>query len=114
MILLLEDNVMLSMPVVEIAQSLGLSMSVVSSSEEAQQSLHHPALAGVLLDMRLATTDFVKAIPESIPVAGFGPHVEGQWFLTLRQLGIRDLWPHSKLRDKVYPWLQKIAADHES
>ncbi len=110
-VLLLEDNVMFTMPVVEAAGALGHTVIPVASPEEAMARLSPGALDAVLMDMRLVTRELVGAIPSSTAVAAFGPHVEGQLFMELRQLGVKDVWPNSKLREKLPRWLERVAAD---
>lgn len=109
MIILLEDNVMFSVPVTEIARAHGQAVIVAASAAEVLEHLAHPDLLGIVMDMRLSTPDLVAALPASIPAAAFGPHVDGSMFLQMRRLGLRDVWPNSKLREKLPGWLDGLS-----
>lgn len=104
-LVLLEDNVMVSMPLVDMAQSLGMEVVVASTMAEVQAGLANPDLTHVLLSMRLVMPHQLPQWPAGIKVAAYGPHVEGEQFLAFRRLGIRDVWPNSKLREKLPRWL---------
>jgi len=105
MILLLEDNVMFSMPVMDIARQHHQEVQIAASAEEVLPLLAGENFSGILLDMRLITEDLIKAMGPHRQVAAFGPHVDGEKFIQLRHLGIREVWPNSKLREKLPHWL---------
>lgn len=107
--LFLSDNLMFSMPVLETARQLELTTVHASSAAQAQTHLNDPELGAVLLDMRLATRELVQALPAHVAVAAFGPHVEGQMFLDYRKMGIKEVWPNSKLGEKLRPWLERVS-----
>ncbi|PSR23124.1 MAG: hypothetical protein C7B45_04070 [Sulfobacillus acidophilus] len=109
MIMLVEDDLMFSVPIVEMARQHGHRVVLANSLDVAYTHLQAPDLSGVVLDMRLAPAEFIAAIPVHVAVAAFGPHVEGKLFLELRRLGVKEVWPNSKLSDKLPRWLNGLA-----
>jgi CheY-like chemotaxis protein len=108
MIMLVEDDLMFSVPIVEMARQGGQTVVVANSLEVAYTHLKALDLVGILMDMRLAAADFIAAIPAQVAVAAFGPHVQGAAFLELRRLGVKEVWPNSKLTDRLPRWLQGL------
>ncbi len=109
MILLLEDNVMFSMPIMELARQHGEPVIVAEHAARAREVLAEQSdLRGVLLDMRLVDDELLQQIPAALAVAAFGPHVEGGSFLAMRQRGIKNVWPNSKLRERLPDWLKAL------
>ena len=109
MILLIEDNVMFSMPIVELARQCGESVVVAESAAMALDLLAERSdWKGVLLDMRLADEALFAHLPPDAALAAFGPHVEGASFVAMRQRGIQSVWPNSKLRERLPDWLRAL------
>jgi hypothetical protein len=109
MILLLEDNVMFTMPILELARQHGESVIVAENAGRARDVLAERSdLRGILLDMRLVDDDLLQHIPPQVAVAAFGPHVEGASFLAMRQRGVKSVWPNSKLRERLPDWMQAL------
>lgn len=109
MIVVLEDNVMFSMPLIAASKARGVAITVVETADEVLACMNRDDIRAVLLDMRLTTTELMSQLPTHIPVAAFGPHVEGQMFLEMRRQGIREVWPNSKLHEKFPRWLDEVA-----
>lgn len=108
MILLLEDNAMFAVPLMEIAQRSGESLTVVESAAQALAALATGQYEAAVLSMRLATVEFAEKLDRPIPLAAYGPHVEGEMFQTLRRTGVRDVWPNSKLFEKFPVWIARL------
>ncbi len=99
---------MFSLPLMAAGKVRGVAMTVVATAEEVLAAMKRDDIRAVLLDMRLATTELMSRLPTDIPVAAFGPHVEGQMFLEMRRQGIREVWPNSKLQEKFPRWLDEV------
>ena len=98
---------MFSLPIVELAKAHGMTAEAVGSLDQARAKLAEASITHVLLNMHLATPEFLREMPSQTRVAAYGPHVEGARFLEFRKLGIRDVWPNSKLREKLPEWLSR-------
>jgi CheY-like chemotaxis protein len=108
MIVVLEDNLMFSLAMQEIATALGESVEVVGTPQALVEAMRQPDITGVVLDMRLVSDEVWPHLSPKIPLAAFGPHVEGAQFARMREHGIRDVWPHSRLRERFSEWVQRI------
>lgn len=103
---------MFTLPIVEIARAMGVEVHIASSSDEALSVLGSLPIDAVLMDMRISSDEFIAQVVGVYPVAGFGPHVEGEKFLEFRKYGVKTLWPNSKLRDKLPEWLKSVTSDN--
>lgn len=108
MILLLEDNVMVTLPIVELAQTAGQTVYVAENASDALTRICQGGLDGAVFNMQLATPELISTALGDLPVACYGPHVEGEWFTEYRRLGVREVWPNSKLRVRLAQWLPQI------
>lgn len=107
---ILEDNMMVALPMTERARSLGFEVEVWESLEQAQERFLVAPPTHLVMAMRLASRALVDALDGQVRLAAYGPHVEGDRFQELRRWGIQDLWPNSRLDDKLPAWLQSGAS----
>lgn len=101
---------LVALPVVELAKSQGHAVYVAESPDDALNRLAEGGLKAALLNMRLAAPELVSTALAMVPVACYGPHVDGTLFKEFRLLGVQDVWPNSRLRDRLGPWLAGLSS----
>ncbi len=79
---------------------------VVTNVSELEQIVREEAPSHVLLDLQMVDSAVLLIVRDVPHVAGFGPHVQREHFLSARQRGIRTLWANSALGDRMPAWLQ--------
>lgn len=105
MLAILEDNMMVALPLVEFARKQGFAVDVWSSAAEALTRVTSEMPTHLVMAMRLADPELVHLLKDRVRVAAYGPHVDGTRFQELRRWGVRDVWPNSRLQDKYPAWL---------
>ncbi len=101
----LEDNMMVALPLIELARQQGFEVEVWNTATEALARLTSDTPTHLVMAMRLADPDLVNLLKDRARVAAYGPHVDGSRFQELRRWGVRDVWPNSRLPDKYPKWL---------
>ncbi|MCY0878212.1 MAG: hypothetical protein OWU84_04660 [Firmicutes bacterium] len=110
MIVALEDNLMFSVAIEEMAKAAGIAVAIVNTPQALAEALRQRDVTGILLDMRLVSDEVWPHLPHGVPVAAFGPHVDGAQFRQMRERGIRDVWPNSRLREQFPRWLARLGS----
>ncbi len=89
-----------------LAEASGVAARVVTSVKEFETLVADAEPSHALLDLEMVD-DAVLLIVATVPhVAGFGPHVQRENFLSARQHGIRTLWANSALAERLPSWIQ--------
>ncbi|NMP22075.1 hypothetical protein [Sulfobacillus harzensis] len=103
---ILEDNMMVAAPLLDLARQRGFAVEVWRTADEALSRLDAVQPTHVLLAMRLVTRPLAERVVQNgVKTAAYGPHVEGAMFQTMRQWGISAVWPNSRIQDKYPAWL---------
>lgn len=110
MIVIVEDDVMFQMPLKMLADSVGQKTLMASSWEDALSLLEHHEVQGLVVSMRLVQAEWLTQLGRDVPIAAYGPHVDGAQFLAFRDKGVRDVWPNSQLRPKFALWLRSLSS----
>lgn len=89
-----------------IAKISGAQVHVLTNVAELEQIVRERAPSHALLDLQMVDGLVLEIVRDVPHVAGFGPHVQREHFLSARQHGIRTLWANSALGDRLPAWLK--------
>lgn len=88
-----------------IANASGIKAHVVTDVAALEQAVGEWEPSHALLDLQMVDGSVLEIVRHVPHLAGFGPHVERENFLSARQQGIRTLWANSALENRLPTWL---------